>query len=280
MFLERCKGYEEDAKRFLFLSAETNDIQMDYPMVRPLFQRAMTYKTAQDVLKLFEQFRKNLKLNRQSKTMESAERSKKLKGLKKDFYDGLIRDLLGKKAHQLAQVIYGEKKREKFDVTIHDQLIGFEIFSAQKKIDEYKEIYSEVVRDGTKYQLNKNVCEEVARTLLQFKSDEHQRELLEMCDTLRDRIFDHDIRVSGQLFDCLATQYTESQSWSKLLNLFNSCEHHNADPTPRTVSYVKKNLVYCFDTTVRGSLKESIDNFEVKFFSNAGREARRLYRES
>lgn len=63
MFLERCKGYEEDAKRFLFLSNETNNIQMDYKMVRPLFKRTMTYKSAQDVLKLFEQFRKNLKLN-------------------------------------------------------------------------------------------------------------------------------------------------------------------------------------------------------------------------
>jgi hypothetical protein len=26
MFLERCKGYEEDAKRFIFLSSETDDI--------------------------------------------------------------------------------------------------------------------------------------------------------------------------------------------------------------------------------------------------------------
>ena len=37
MFLERCKGYEEDAKRFLFLSHETEDIQMTYKIVRPLF---------------------------------------------------------------------------------------------------------------------------------------------------------------------------------------------------------------------------------------------------
>ena len=102
LFLERCKGYEEDANRFLFLSAETQEIQMDYPMVRPLFQRAMTYKTAQDVLKLFEQFRKNMKLNRSSKQMDAAERSNKLKDIKKGFYDGLIRDLLQKEAYQLA----------------------------------------------------------------------------------------------------------------------------------------------------------------------------------
>ena len=33
MFLERCKGYEEDAKRFLFMSSETEDIQVTYKMV-------------------------------------------------------------------------------------------------------------------------------------------------------------------------------------------------------------------------------------------------------
>ena len=54
MFLERCKGYEEDAKRFLFLSHDTEDIQMTYKIVRPIFQRAIKYKTPQDVLKLFE----------------------------------------------------------------------------------------------------------------------------------------------------------------------------------------------------------------------------------
>jgi len=130
MFLERCKGYEEDAKRFLFLSADTTDIQMDYKMVRPLFKRAMTFKAAADVLKLFEQFRKNLKLNRSSKQMEPEERSEKLKQLKKNFYDGLIKDLLDKQAYQLAQVIYSEKKREKFETTLDDQMIGFKIFSA------------------------------------------------------------------------------------------------------------------------------------------------------
>ena len=38
-----------------------------------------------------------------------------VKELKKEFYDGLIRDLLDKKAYQLAQVIYSEKKRERFE---------------------------------------------------------------------------------------------------------------------------------------------------------------------
>ena len=113
--MERCKGYEEDANRFFFLSAETTDIQLNYKLVRPLFIRAMTYKSAQDVLKLFEQYRKNIKLNSSGKSIDPAEKSIMVKELKKEFYDGLIRDLLDKKAYQLAQVIYSEKKRERFE---------------------------------------------------------------------------------------------------------------------------------------------------------------------
>ena len=50
--------------------------------------------------------------------------------MKKDFYDGLIKDLLQRDGFQLAQIIYSEKKREKFEVTLADQLIGMEIFSS------------------------------------------------------------------------------------------------------------------------------------------------------
>lgn len=122
--------------------------------------------------------------------MDPEIRSEKLKTLKRNFYDGLIKDLLEKKAYQLAQVIYSEKKREKFDITLNDQIVGFEIFGAQKKLDEYKDIYAEVIRDGSDYALNLYLCEEVARTMLYFKADEHQRDVLEMSDTLKEKIFD------------------------------------------------------------------------------------------
>jgi len=75
---------------------------MNYKMVRPLFQRAMKYKTPQDVLKLFEQFRKNLKLNKSSKTWDPSTKELQKKTLKKEFYDGLIQDVCDSKAYALA----------------------------------------------------------------------------------------------------------------------------------------------------------------------------------
>ena len=72
------------------------------------------------MLQLFEQFRKGLKLNKSNRILEAKEKSDKLKTLKTQFYDGLIDDLIAQKAFKLAQIIYGEKKREKFDQTVKD----------------------------------------------------------------------------------------------------------------------------------------------------------------
>lgn len=63
LFLERSRGFEEDAKRFVIMSADSTHLTINYELLRPIFLRSIQNKTGQEVLKLFEQFRKNLKLN-------------------------------------------------------------------------------------------------------------------------------------------------------------------------------------------------------------------------
>ena len=142
-------------------------------MLQPFFHRAMKYKSGQDVLKLFEQFRKNLKLNKSNISLTTEEKNAKLKGIKKEFYDGLIGDLLQKDAYKLAQIIYSEKKRDKFKATINDHLIGLKIFSSQMKLEEYKEIFNELCQEESEFTFDKRMAEEIAATLLKFKTDEH-----------------------------------------------------------------------------------------------------------
>lgn len=60
MYLEQCKGFEEDAKRFLFLCADLDYMKLDYSLLRPLFVRTIKMKKANDVLQLFEQSRKKI----------------------------------------------------------------------------------------------------------------------------------------------------------------------------------------------------------------------------
>lgn len=64
--------------------------------------RNMNNKSGNDVLKLFEQFRKNIKLNVSHKHLSPTEKSDMLRHKKRDFYDGILRDLLDKKAYSLA----------------------------------------------------------------------------------------------------------------------------------------------------------------------------------
>lgn len=103
--------------------------------------------------------------------------------------------------------------------------------------------------------------------------------MLDMCDSLQYQVLENNIEMSAKLFDSLVTQYTESQSWNKVKDILEKVDHHNCDPTPRIVGYLKKNLVYCFDTNLRALLKESINSFEMRFFSNEQRAVRQQAKE-
>lgn len=94
LFLERCKGYEEDAKRFILLTNDTQCLEFSYKLIRPLFLRSLLTKSGNEVLKLFEQFRKNLRLNRTQKKASEEEKQALLKEKKKEFYDGILQDML------------------------------------------------------------------------------------------------------------------------------------------------------------------------------------------
>lgn len=63
MFLERSKGFEEDAKKFMILSQQSSSIQIDYEMIRPYVKRTLKKKGGPEIIKFFEQLRKNIKLN-------------------------------------------------------------------------------------------------------------------------------------------------------------------------------------------------------------------------
>jgi hypothetical protein len=69
--LERCKGYEEDAKRFIFIISDTEHLDFSYSLIRPIFLRVIRTKSGSEILKMFEQFRKNIKLNRAAKDLTS-----------------------------------------------------------------------------------------------------------------------------------------------------------------------------------------------------------------
>jgi len=58
--MEKCKGFEEDAKKFLILTQQSSFLQIDYEMIRPMTIRIIKNKGGPEVMKFFEQIRKNI----------------------------------------------------------------------------------------------------------------------------------------------------------------------------------------------------------------------------
>jgi len=51
--------------------------------------------------------------------------------LKREFYDGIITDLLQVKGNDIAEIVHEEKLREKMETNLHDILIHMEIAAAK-----------------------------------------------------------------------------------------------------------------------------------------------------
>ena len=54
----------------------------------------------------------------------------------------------------MAQIVYGEKKRDKLDLKIEDHYIGLEIFGAQQMMQEFKEVYQALTAESSEFKLN------------------------------------------------------------------------------------------------------------------------------
>lgn len=80
-------------------------------------------------MRFFEQCRKNITLNKVNSKLPPAEKSAMLKDLKKNFYDGLIGDLMINKCYELAEIVMAEKVKEKFPITENDEIIGLNIYA-------------------------------------------------------------------------------------------------------------------------------------------------------
>lgn len=96
-----------------------------------MFIRTIKYKGGQEVMKLFEQIRKNINLNK--KNIKSDDKANLHKSIRKEFYDGLISDLMNNKSYELSEIVMAEKLKEKFSETVNDELLGLNIYAAQGK---------------------------------------------------------------------------------------------------------------------------------------------------
>lgn len=115
--------------------------------------------------------------------------------------------------------------------------------------------------------MTQQVCETIARNLMLFDSEKEKQRRLDMAERLLKRTFDSSITLSAKLFDSLVFVFTESQQWRQLIEMLSNISPRNCTPEFKTQTYLKKNLLYCFEPTTRGQLKEQIERLEDNFFS-------------
>jgi hypothetical protein len=90
-----------------------------------------------------------------------------------------------------------------------------------------------------------------------------------MAERLLKRTMESTIVLSSKLFDSLVFVFTESQQWRQLIDLLSGLNPKNCEPELKTLNYLKKNLLYCFEPQTRSQLKEQIENLEDNFFTVA-----------
>lgn len=87
-YLESCKGFREDALRFV---SNISNIQIDYDLVRPLFIKAIRIRGEREVLSLLDFVQNELKVNRIALPNINEEQVEELETkLVKDLYVNLI----------------------------------------------------------------------------------------------------------------------------------------------------------------------------------------------
>lgn len=142
--------------------------------------------------------------------------------------------------------------REKFTITIHDQIVGLQIFASQKRLDEFVDLYGKLLGDKDHdVQFNQEICESLSSNLLQFDNEKDKQIRLDMIEKLVRKIRSQQLVFSGKLFDSIVYVYTEAQQWKQIIELLASMNPQNCTPEIKTLNYLKKNLLYCFEPQTR-----------------------------
>ena len=211
LFMERCKGFEDDARKFLMLTQASSHLQINYELIRPLLLRIIKNRGGQETIKFFEQLRKNIQLNKSWKSRTIEERAVELRRIRKEFFDGLIQDLMANRSYQLSEIVMAEKLKEKFDITKNDEIMSLKIYSAQLKFDEYKEKFDLFINatDG-EYKPDVEVCRELSSTLMLFDTDKFKEDRQAMTEQLNEVMRNGLIVYEGDILQNIIYVYTES----------------------------------------------------------------------
>jgi hypothetical protein len=102
---------------------------------------------------------------------------------------------------------------------------------------------------------------------MNFDTDEFKNDRLMLTEQITKKMRDKLITYDGTLFHNIVYVYTESQQWSDVATILRSQTSPDlCKPQYKTIGYLKSNLVYCFQNSVRMDVQDAIDTFEKTHF--------------
>lgn len=115
------------------------------------------------------------------------------------------------KSYELSEIVMAEKLKEKFgETTVNDELIGLNIYAAQKKFTEFRHKFDLFISDESEFEFNNKIASELGNTLKQFDTDEYKNDRLQMTEKIVKRIKQKELCFDSVLFQNAMFVYTES----------------------------------------------------------------------
>lgn len=227
----------------------------------------------------FEQVKKSIQLNRSWDGQTGKDKPETLSKIRKDFFDGLTKDLMRADMYTLAEVIMEEKNKEKFPQTEADDILGLNIYAAQRKMQAYKAkylLFFDLDEGPATYELSSAATNILAQTLMNFEADEFKNDRLMLAGRLMNTMQSEQHPYAPEVFHNLCHVYVESQQWSEVAAFLRKQTDPNlCRPLQKTVKMLKQNLVYIFQSATRQEVQAAVDQFEQNFFSMAAVRARK-----
>ena len=182
-----------------------------------------------------------------------------LKDLKRDFFDGMIRDLMNNKCYELSEIVMAEKIKEKFDKTVNDEIIGLNIYAAQNKFNEYKGQFEILSGQDSQYPFDSMISQELGKTLISFTEDLQKSDKLMLAHQLIRNMKTNQVVYTESLFHNVCMIFVDAQQWEEVSKFLRSLGTSSCQPNMKTIRHLRQNLVYCFSNTVRLDVLDAIE---------------------
>lgn len=160
------------------------------------------------MLKLFEQIWVDLKLTISQSELPKAEQKFLIGNIRKEFYCGLIEDLIEYQGFDVAQIVYTELLNSHLKLNSVDRIIGLKISALQLKMDEFEPLFLDILTMGD---LTPGGAESMGELLLKFEIDADKQKAVNLAINLQEAMREGETNMLPTLFDSLARVYCENQ---------------------------------------------------------------------